>query len=360
MSTYTVHDRAQKGPGTIDLSGISRGTKKAAEEVAAWLLADDPAQDLVSHAQMLITKQEGRLQRNIRYLSLYANRDFMTDFAVGVHRGKPLPRMSDNQLKKHCDTTVGKVIQANSRVTMLTHNGDFALWQRARKMEQALKGEWARMRFYREAQKACVDGFVTGTGIVKLQVGEDGDRIECDRVFPNEIFVDEMDAAFGRPTKMYQVRYVQKDTLAAMFPEKWDIIQGAATAIAPSYPWCLYEPGMILVVEAYALPVGDRPGRHVIALSSGTLQDEEWEEDIFPYVVFKPQYHGTGGQARHRSLLGGPGGGGSQLSAPRQHSGPHRGDQWPGTQVGYQCAISPSCPRLLPNAPPNHCRFLGQ
>jgi hypothetical protein len=288
MSTYTVHDRAQKGPGTIDLSGISRGTKKAAEEVAAWLLADDPAQDLVSHAQMLITKQEGRLQRNIRYLSLYANRDFMTDFAVGVHRGKPLPRMSDNQLKKHCDTTVGKVIQANSRVTMLTHNGDFALWQRARKMEQALKGEWARMRFYREAQKACVDGFVTGTGIVKLQVGEDGDRIECDRVFPNEIFVDEMDAAFGRPTKMYQVRYVQKDTLAAMFPEKWDIIQGAATAIAPSYPWCLYEPGMILVVEAYALPVGDRPGRHVIALSSGTLQDEEWEEDIFPYVVFKP------------------------------------------------------------------------
>ena len=288
MSTYKAFDRAVQGPGTIDLSGVSRGTRKATDEINPWVLEEDPAPSLIAHAQRLITQQDGRLQRNMRYLSLYANRDFMSDFATGVANRKPLPRMSDNQLKKQCDTTVGKVIQANSRVTMLTNNGNFAMWQRARKMESALKGEWARMRFYREAQKACVDGFVCGTGIVKLQVHENGDRIECDRVFPNEIFVDELDGAFGRPTKMYQLRYMQKDTLAALCPDKWDIISKAATAMAPTHPWCLFEKGMILVVEAYALPVGDRPGRHVIACSTGALVDEDWEEEVFPYVVFKP------------------------------------------------------------------------
>lgn len=288
MSTYTVGDRPTQKPSTIDLSGISKGTRKATEELMPWILEDDPAECLVAHAQHLITRQAGRLQRNVRYMSLYANRDFMADFAVDVKRSAPLPRMSDNQLKKQCDTTVGKIIQSNSRVTMMTNNGDFSLWQRARKMEGALKGEWARMRFYRESQKACTDGFICGLGAVKLQIHESGDYIECDRVFPNEIMVDELDAAFGRPSKMYQVRYVQKDTLAAMFPGKWDIVQKATTGVAPQFPWCLYEKGMTLVVEAYALPVGDRPGRHCICVSSGTLVDEEWDEDTFPYVIFKP------------------------------------------------------------------------
>lgn len=288
MSTYQSFDRPQQKPSVIDLSRISKGTKKATEEIAPWVLEEDPADCLMAHAQRLVAQQDGRLQRNMRYLSLYANRDFMAEFSVGVASKNPLPRMSDNQIKKQCDTTVGKIIQSNSRVTMLTNSGNFSMWQRARKMENALKGEWQRMRFYREAQKVCVDGFVCGTGVLKLQTHEDGKRIECDRVFPNEIFVDQLDGAFGRPTKMYQLRYVQKDTLAALCRDKWDVVSKAAAAAPPTHSWCLWEKGMIMVVEAYALPIGDRPGRHVIACSSGTLVDEDWDEEVFPYVVFKP------------------------------------------------------------------------
>lgn len=271
------------------IKGVSEATRKATEETVSWILADDPAKELVGTVKNLVTKQNTRLFENIRFMSLYANRDFMSDFSTGtMDRNTVMPRMSDNQLKKQCDTTVGKMIQANSRVTMQTNMGDWSLWNRARKIEGALSGEWARMGFFKEAQKVCVDGFVCGTGWLKMEVSDDGKKVDGHRVFPNEVFVDEMEAAFGKHNKMYQMRYMMKDSLVALYPDKAKVIMGATAAAPPHFPWCQYSPGMIEVVEGWALPVGDRPGRHVIATSNGCLLDEEYTDHCFPFVCFKP------------------------------------------------------------------------
>lgn len=271
-----------------DLSGMSKATKKATEELAQWIVADDPHKPLMSLVRSLVTKQGQRLFDNVRYMSLYANRDFLAAHYTGAQPFAAMPRMADNQLKKQCDTTVGKLIQGNSRISMMVDQGTWHLYNKARKIESAIAGEWARMDLYREIQKLCIDGLVTGTGWLKMSPTEDGKAIECQRVFPNEMFVDDLEAAYGQPLKLYQMRYVSKDALIATFPEKAAIINGANQAVPPQFPWCQFTQGMIEIVEAWALPVGDRPGRHVIAVDSGCIVDEDYADHEFPFVVFKP------------------------------------------------------------------------
>jgi hypothetical protein len=258
---------------------------------SAWISLDKPAKALVQTVKNIAQDQGMRLYDNNMFMSIYANRDFMSGYHQSLSSNAVpefTPRMSDNQIRLHTDTLAGKLIQGNSRINMMTSMGDWDIWNRARKIEQALEGEWARMRLYREAQKVAVDGLVTGTGWLKLHVSDDGSMIDCCRVFPNEVFVDHMEAAFGPPRKLYQMRYVAKDTLAALYPDKMDIIATAAAANTPRYSWTLYQSGMVEVVEAWALPVGDRPGRHCIALANGCLVDEDWDQPFFPLIAFKP------------------------------------------------------------------------
>lgn len=285
-----VEGRYPSRPAITNVSKLTRDTTK---QISPWILDIDPSKNLVGHVRSLLTDQAGRMFENIKMMSLYANEDFMRGFSRGYmgsnQRGlEPMPRMCDNQVKKHTDTLVGKLIQANSRIKMLTTSGDMTTWKKARKRENALAGEWARMHFFREAQKCAVDGITCGTGALKLYISDDGTKIEGHRTFPNEVLVDDMECLYGAPTKLYQMRYVSKDTLAAAYPDKADAVNHATPAQPPRFAWTRYSPGMLEVIEAWALPTGERPGRHVIATTGGCLVDEEWDEPWFPFVFFKP------------------------------------------------------------------------
>jgi hypothetical protein len=268
--------------GTLgDVNGSQWITEEGSAKVAKCL---------VQTIKNIAMDQGTRLYENTQYMAIYANKDFMQGFGGSSSRDPAsgyTVGMSDNQIKLHTDTLAGKLIQGNSRINMMTAMGDWSTWNIARKAEQALEGEWARMRLYKEAQRVAVDGIVTGTGWLKLYISDNGDRIECERVFPNEVFVDHLEAAHGKPRKLYQMRYIGKDVLAALYPDKYDLIRSATVSSKPKYAWTLYREGMVEVVEAWALPVGNRPGRHVISLSNGTLLDEDWDEEYFPLIPFK-------------------------------------------------------------------------
>lgn len=282
-------DSPQRYPARPASTRIRDLIERTTREVSPWITEDDPSKSLIGYMKQLLSAQTGRLFDNLRMMSLYANYDFMSEYQRGnTSQMVGMPRMADNQVKKHTDTLVGKLVQANSRIKMLTTMGDMDLWNKARKRENALAGEWARMGFFREAQKVANDGIVCGTGALKLFISDDGERIDCQRVFPNELFVDDMESLYGMPRKMYQMRYVAKDTLAAQFPDKAQAVLHATAATPPTFGWTRFQRGMVEVVEAWALPVGERPGRHVIVTSGGCLVDEEWNEQWFPFVVFKP------------------------------------------------------------------------
>jgi hypothetical protein len=262
----------------------------------------DPEKDLLSIMRTLILAQGRRLWENTFLMSLYANVDFMATYwgtrggvfgGAGMGSGpsssimSTMPKMSDNRIRMCTDALVGKLIQSNSRIVMQTRMGDFSEWRKARKIELALEGEFARMRLMREVQLVATDALVTGDGFLKLYPDYDGKTICAERVFPNEIVIDEIEGAYGTPQKMYQLVYRRKDDVYNLYPDKWEIIRKAATTMPPKFAWTLYQPGMVEIFEAWALPYGNRPGRHIIACSAGVLFDEPWDKPFFPIIRFK-------------------------------------------------------------------------
>jgi hypothetical protein len=273
---------------------------KAGElSIDAWVTDEvAPHKDLSSTVKSLVLTQGRRLSETTFFMSLYANCDFMQPFNAGQSAGiggfasavdatSQMPRMSNNLLRVCTDSLAGKLIQSNSRVVMSTRMGDFSLWQKARKMELAIEGEFAKMKLYKEVKQVAVDAINSGDGFLKLYPDYDGKGICCERVFPNEVFVDELEAAYGAPTKMYQLRYARKENIMAWYPDKAEIIKKAGTTIPPRFGWTLYQPGMVEIYEGWALPVGNRPGRHIIAVSSGVLFEEPWNHPFFPIIRFK-------------------------------------------------------------------------
>lgn len=271
-------------------------------ETTRWIFDKvNPHKDLQLTVRTLVAAQDRRLRENTFYMSLYANTDFMQPYygsggaaITGISSGAPaMPQMTDNMVRMCTDALAGKLVQSNARIVMQTRMGDFSEWRKARKLEMAFEGEFARTHFYNEAMQVAVDGISVGDGIMKLYIDYDGSCINAERTFPNELFVDELEAAYGAPRKMYQLRYMRKDDLRAYYkntpeyPDREDIIRQAACTMPPRYGWTMYQPGMVEVFEAWALPTGDRPGRHIIALSSGTLFSEEWTDEFFPFVRFK-------------------------------------------------------------------------
>ncbi len=267
-------------------------------ETTRWIFdQENPHKDLALTIRTLVAAQDRRLRANTFYMSLYANEDFMQPYfgnsagAIGMGTNKPgapmMPQMSDNMLRMCTDALAGKLVQSNARIVMQTRMGDFSEWRKARKLEMAFEGEFARTHFYNEAIQVAVDGITVGDGLMKLYIDYDGSCICAERVFPNEVFVDELEGAYGQPRKMYQLRYMRKDDLRAYYPQHDEIIRRATSTMPPRYGWTMYQPGMVEVFEGWALPTGNRPGRHIIAISSGVLFEETWTDEYFPFVRFK-------------------------------------------------------------------------
>lgn len=281
--------------------GVARAPVMARKKVQggnSWITDPEPHKVAVETAEAIIRGQGGRLKDNTRWMSLYANQDFMSPYSQIPGQGSAgMPRMSDNQLRIHTDTLVGKLVQGNSRITMLTAGGNWEQWNKARKIESALEGEFARMKLYGKAQVVGTHGVVTGTGCLKIMQGADGKSIECSPVFANNIFVDNEEVAYGAPTKYLELRYVMLDTLMSQFPDKADQIMRAKCKNPPSFAWTPYSPGMIPVYEWWAMPTGTpgtdgyRMGRHIICIAGCTLNDPsewDWEDPFPPLIFFKP------------------------------------------------------------------------
>lgn len=202
-----------------------------------------------------------------------------------------------NVARSATDTLVAKIAQHRPLPQVLTQRGNWRSLKRARKMTQFIEGEFYQQRIFEQKAKTIVrDAAIFGRGI--LAIYEDGQEIVTERVFPWELFFDEWDARYGQPQTAYHFRSADREVLKERFARTssggWsrkviDAIEDATTIC--SYTGEQTQNGSQTVdrvefVEAYRLPArkGGK-GRHIVATSAGTLVDEEWEQEGFPYAI---------------------------------------------------------------------------
>jgi hypothetical protein len=245
--------------------------------------------------------------------------------------------MPYNVCRQAVDTLTAKIGQHRNLPEVLTTRGSWKDQKRAKKQTQFLEGEFYRQRIFEKHMKVILrDAQIFGRGALK--VWTEGRRIKTERAFPWELYADEWDARYGSPRNLYHCRSIDKGVLleqyartesggwkstvrdaiegAGRFDLHYDMMNGgggctvARVDIIEAWHLCDRPEEHVQAEDidreeeeeghrddedepATAEPAdqGEQPrkhkctGRHVVVTTAGTLIDEPWEYDYFPYVV---------------------------------------------------------------------------
>jgi hypothetical protein len=262
--------------------------------------------------------QSYRRLTNERCLRLYGGSSWINQSPYSYMRGGTVSVQGDDRPKFNvvsscCDTIFSRIAKNKPRIIALTQRGDDALRRRAQKLSQFILGMMKTKDdnnkcAYDYAQMNFRDGTLFDIGAMKIY--REGGKICYDRVLSNELYVDEVDAAYGDPSHIHQAKYVLKDTLKAMYPKSQHLaIDQAAYVFEGEGQFASNtDTRYAIVIESWHKRSGEKAkdGRHTICLSNTVLFDEEWNGARFPFVFsrWSKPVMGFWGQALAYRLMG--------------------------------------------------------
>ena len=193
-------------------------------------------QDINAIVKHMNTSQVYRGTAFLRHARLYHNLELL-GFNPSAHaRVQEYPmlnnRVTFNVAKSCVDTVQSKIAANKPRPMFLTEDGDWSLQTKAKLLTQYVGGIFYDMKVYDKGSMVFRDGEIFGTGIMKIYpVVEDEEKkiayVDCERVLPAELKVDDAEGMYGAPRQIHQTKYMHKEVLTEMFPAYADKIKAA-------------------------------------------------------------------------------------------------------------------------------------
>lgn len=257
------------------------------------------ASSLVSCAQVLENAQSEVHQQNLWSAQLYSNRELAAfDWGTGqLYKASmaPISRTGENITVRVVDTMVSQIGKNKPKPKPVARGASFTTRRQIRLLDKFLYGEFQRNNVYSTGKACFRDACIFGVGCVKVCMEEDEDvgaRIAYERVFPDEILVDQMEmVACGKIRHFYRRRVLPIEVIAATY----DVEEEELREISGSLEATSYNPerpigaGWLVVVEGYQLGTAKRPGRWMVATNGKVLDEGDWAHDWLPYVFYHYQ-----------------------------------------------------------------------
>lgn len=255
--------------------------------------------------------QEPRIAKLLQLQRLYHNapiRGAGTKFPTGVGE-----RLALNVVKSCSDAFVAKITKDLPKPWFVTSGASWGEQQKAKDLDKYIEAQFHDTRFYEARSQAWLDACWSGTGILKpYYVVTEGDeatgkkpagRLLLDRILPYEVYVDDLDGLYGRPSQFWHTQRVDRMRLAWMFrdePLKHAAIMAANAAddndprAADAFDDTVSD--RLRVTEQWHLPSGPGAddGGHLMCINNATLFYEPWTYDYFPFLFVRRQFPPTG------------------------------------------------------------------
>jgi hypothetical protein len=195
----------------------------------------------------------------------------------------PFELPTDNIVAGGIDTLYNR-LGTHPWVTVVP-NGDFNCRTQAKVQESWFAKDFERARFYSEIYDPCrIDNMVWGNAFCLVDTLRENVRYR--RILRDEVLVDEIEAAKGKPTSIILSLTGDRDELMDEYADDEDALE--AIERAPGAFPGVYYPGsnladMIQVYICYKLPNADgKHGRHTVCTRDGVLEDWAWTRPHFP------------------------------------------------------------------------------
>lgn len=306
--------KQEKSSGVKTIQAKTRDQSQIANQGYKWWLANSKkelSEQILATVSFLKEQQQYRYRQASIFARLYSNRPIFNFIGASLQKATsnqslPIDRPTMNVIQSCVDTLVSRITQSEPRPVFLTDNGDYKSRTLAKQMNSFIQGEFYQVDAMELGALQLRDACVLGTGVLKYFETSDK-RVGLERVLAPELLVDPNDAYYGNPQQLFQLKLVDKSILAELFPDYKSTIQKAEAGF-PDQESQKTIADQIIIAEAWRLPSGKDAGdgRHAIVCSAGTILDEAWEKDSFPFVFlhYNPPLTGFWGQGLCEQLMG--------------------------------------------------------
>lgn len=308
-----ITDRPKAGHETVTVRTKAK-VESGARGTTWWKAASkrERAAQVVETFAFIKEVQQYRMRQASIHARLYGNIPLSNWAGSSLSRGSanavlPIDRPTFNVVQSCIDTLCSRISQSRPRPIFLTDNANHKQRTLAKQMNAFLDGELYQTKAYQLGEDILRDAAILGTGCIKVL--ENNNRVALERVLATELFIDANDGFYAKPRSLYQMKLVDRSVLAELMPEFKGIISDAEQA----YPDAGGESqrttaDQVMVIEAWHLPSGPNAadGKHVIACSAGSLVDEEYDKEDFPFVFlhYSPRLIGFWSQGLSEQLMG--------------------------------------------------------
>lgn len=245
------------------------------------------ASSLIGTARNLETLQSEIHRNNLLYGALYSNRQLAAfDWGTGdLHRVslEPINRTGENLVVSIVETLVNQVGKQRPKAKPVTRGASWKLRRKARLLDKFLWGEFLRSGLHGLGKRVYRDAQVFGFGALYFELVDE--QVCIERVFPDEILVDQMEVvACGRPRHIYRRRVLPVDVVA----HKWGVdAEDIADCAGQKYlEYRAVGAGWVVVVEAWQLAVSGLPGYYMAAVDGKVLAEKAWKSERPPFVFY--------------------------------------------------------------------------
>jgi hypothetical protein len=150
-----------------------------------------------------------------------------------------------------------------------------------------------------------------GAAFLKVDVDVAKKKIVCTRVIADECVFDDNELNASANPMHFGIRlFVNRDVMVEQYKGNPEAV-AAITRAPKSTNGCYFGSeidmtDVIVLREGWALPVGDKPGRHVLSVGDYAFCDEEYTRDHFPVarLVFNDMSTGWFGQGMPEMVIG--------------------------------------------------------
>lgn len=196
-----------------------------------------------------------------------------------------------NVVKSAIDTVTSMVAKNQPRAAFLTDGASYSEYMNAQDLERFVEAEFQRSDVYDDAVRMFLDAATMGTGFIKVWANEGDDEPCIDRVYPWDIVVDEAEHQSGGIRQLHHLRFIDRDILKAMYPDKAKKIDEAAPVqeLRLLNRYRQFDPHLIPVIQSWHIPSGpeEDDGVEVMSMEGVILGKKEWPYPYFPLVTYR-------------------------------------------------------------------------
>ena len=217
----------------------------------------------------------------------------------------------DNVLAQCSDALHARVYSHRPFLFISPIDGDNKARAKSKKLTHFLDASFFDLKLWPQIEQCGADCRMWGAAFLKVDVDVTKKKIEVTRVLADECVVDDNELNAGASPLHFGIRlFVNRDVMIDKCKDNPAAVEAIMRA-PKSSNGCYFgseidATDVIVLREAWALPVGDKPGRHVLSVGGYAFVDEDYHRDHFPVarLVFNDMSTGWFGQGMPEMVIG--------------------------------------------------------